>query len=92
MARRCFPVSLSGKDCGFESRPGRSFAILDAYPLLLPFQVNVSKLESNGQVGTGSERSNSTSYCQRILGNVKEARETRRIDTIGLTKTSCFEG
>jgi hypothetical protein len=28
MARRCFPVLLIGKDCGFESRPGRSFALL----------------------------------------------------------------
>jgi hypothetical protein len=54
MARRCFPVTLIGKDCGFESRPGRSFAITGAYPRFLPFPRSVSKLESKGELGIGA--------------------------------------
>jgi hypothetical protein len=77
MARRCFPVTLIGKDCGFESRPGRSFAIVGAHSRFLPFPRSVSKLESKGELGIGAGKPNITSARRGALAPLHGACEMR---------------
>jgi hypothetical protein len=64
MARRCFPVTLIGKDCGFESRSGRSFAVLVVSPLFCHFwgilQVGVERRDEK-EIRSDSGKSYSTS-------------------------------